>query len=405
MSTKNEASGQGYVLGSQVSPEFKGLFRVFAAAAGTAVADQLTVLDSSNQSNVPLLIVGGTKILIFKNATSDPITVVFRGGNAQGFNEITAVSHIGLAMGYFAQLKSQGRTIDDTEGVSNIEDFKVKLEAVIYSTTENAADYWLNKLTETDNPYLFTKKEQIRQMITYSCKLALNYINNYRDENKPAYDFSYESLIQHFYKDGTGDFSIGDYQIMVATFNLITVDGAVFLKNILDQQGIDWEKAILMINGQSGGINSGLNTGTNASYVLLQAIAGRDLSDQTLFAPYATPSFDSTLNATYESDDKRMEAYKSLGSSYRSQYFNLIARHSVAGNMFGDDIKLLPQTYPSWQSEPVTVDSLVARMKTCMSDSRQLMSNCVASACLDLLKEANWDTSKVDLPGFDANWT
>ncbi len=51
MSTSNETSGQAYKFGPQVSPEFKGLFKVFAAAAGTAVADQLTALDSETNAN------------------------------------------------------------------------------------------------------------------------------------------------------------------------------------------------------------------------------------------------------------------------------------------------------------------------------------------------------------------
>jgi hypothetical protein len=405
MSTSNESSGQAYQFGSQVSPEFKGLFKVFAAAAGTAVADQLTALDNSTNANVPLLIVGGTQMMLFKDATSDPETIVFRGGNAQGFNEITAISHIGVAMGYFAQLKSQGKNIDNAEGVTTIEDFKVKLEAVIYSNEENAADYWVNKLTATDNPYLVTKKAQIRQMIDYACKQALHYINQYRDESQTEYDFSYESLIKYYYKDNTGEFPIGDYQIMVGTFNIITVDSAIYLKNTLATKDIDWKNAILLINGQSGGTSSGLNVGTSSTYALLEAIAGTDLSERTLFAPYAKPSFDTVLHAKYTDETAKLKAFKDLGAAYRSQFYNLIARNSVATKMFGDDIPLLPQTYPSWAKDaPITVETLLARMKTCMTDARQLLSNCTTEGCLQLLNENNWDSSKIRLPGFDLDW-
>ncbi len=50
------------------------------------------------------------------------------------------------------------------------------------------------------------------------------------------------------------------------------------------------------------------------------------------------------------------------------------------------------------------MDTLIERMKTCMSDSNQLMSNCVASYCSDILTAVNWDTSQIMRLGIDDNW-
>ncbi len=397
-----ETSGQAYSLGPQVSQEYKNLFQIFGAAAGTCVADQLTAFDNSKKANAPLLVVGGTKMLVFPDGSSDPISVLFRGGDAQGSNEITAISHIGVAMGYFAQLLLQGHEIKDTLNVANITTFKSAVEAVKKANEVNDSEYWVNKLTAEANPYMFTKKTQILKMISYSCSHTLAYINRYLDGDQ-AYDFSYKSLHKYFYNDANE--TIGFNQIMVATFNLVTVDSTVYLKNLLDELSIDWEEAVIMVNGQNGGINSGLNVGTNSTFVTLNAIAGIDLSDQTLFAPYASPNFDTVMNATYDDDTVKQAAYKNLETSYRGQYFNLIARHSVANKMFDPSIELLPQIYPSWQDTPITMDVLVARMKTCMSDSNQLMSNCVVNYCSDILTAANWDTSKIMLLGLDDNWS
>ncbi|HAS39084.1 MAG TPA: hypothetical protein DCS93_01330 [Microscillaceae bacterium] len=406
----SSTSGQSYYFGPQVSEQYKDVFKVFSAAAGSCVADQLATADSDDSANRPLLVVGGTQMSIFSNSNSEPINVVFRGGNAQGFNELTAISHIGVAMGYFAQLKQQGKPIRDTSGVANMTNFKTKLEALLAQNEKNDNDYWLNKVTANVNPYLVTKTSQIQQMISYACKHAIGYITKYLN-NESGYDMSYPSLHTHFYNDGE-DGSVGFNQIMVATFCLVTVDSALYLRNLMmarDADGnlkipFDWSKAIIMVNGQAGGISSGLNTGTSSTYVTLSAIAGRDLSNQILFAPYAVPSYDAIVHGTYSSETDRTKDYKTLASAYRGQYFNLVARQSVAYQMFDENVPMLPQTYPTWADSANTVSTLIARMKTCMADKRQLMSNCIASACVNMLVEANWDISKINLPGFDDNW-
>lgn len=398
-----ETSGRGYVVPSTVSTAYTDVFHIFGAAAGTCIADRLALADADDQAKTPLVIVTGTELLVYPESGSDATVIAYHDGTDQGFNELTAISHVGPAMGYFAEMKTMGKNIDDEAGKATVNALKKAMTEV---QTENAAygeDYWMNKLKADANPYYFIKVAQMKKMVAHACEHTINYIDKYL-AGEEGYDFSFESLHKYYYNDLDG--TVGYNQIMVATFALVIVDGTVFLRNQMNAlTDIDFGNAIWMFNGQAGGIGSGMNDGTSSTYAQIRAILGKDFGANSMFTPYAKPSADDTTSATYETDADRATAYKTLGTAYRAQYFNLVARNTVALKMFDGSVPQLPQAYPTWDDAPATLETLIARMKTCMVDDRQLMSNCVADACGNLLVEGGWDIEKLVLPCFDANWS
>ncbi|MEL6538406.1 MAG: DUF5624 domain-containing protein [Bacteroidota bacterium] len=415
-SSQNETSGRGYVVPATVSSAYINVFHIFGAAAGKCIADQLTAADSSENAESPLLIVGGSEIVLFPTSTSDPIEIPFHGTGDEGFNELTAISHVGPAMGYFAEMKEKGLLVEEDDSdnpLATPKALKAALLQVQQENEDNGTDYWMNKLDATINPYYSIKTEKMRKMVAHACQLVIDYVDGYYDEAQPEYDFSFTSLHKYLFNDKDG--KTGYNQVMVATFSLVIADGTLYLKQALDAQAIDWSKAIIMITGMAGGIGSGLNFGTNSTYVQLKAIAGADIVDQTMFVPYAQPGFDATVPAANYTEDSvagtgltpteaRFAAIKAMNTTYRGLYYNLVARRTVAQQMFDPSVPVLGQTYPSFQDAPATLDTLLSRMKTCMIDDRQLMSNCVADAIGNLLIEAEWDAEAVVLPCFDRIW-
>lgn len=397
-----ETSGRGYVVPSTVSKAYTDVFHIFGAAAGTCIADRLALADSEDQTKTPLVIVTGAELLIYPESGSDATVIAYHDGTDQGFNELTAISHVGPAMGYFAEMKSMGKNINDEPNKATVVALRTAMKEVQDENTAFASDYWMNKLESSANPYYSIKAPQMKKMVDHACQHTIDYIDQYLAGTE-GYDFSYDSLHKYYFNDREG--VVGYNQIMVATFSLVIVDGTTFLKNQMDSlKDVDFNQAVWMFNGQAGGIGSGMNDGTSSTYAQIRAILGKDFGENSMFTPYASPSADAVTGATYADDAARATAYKNLGVSYRSQYFNLIARNTVALKMFDDSVPMLAQAYPTWSDGPATLETLIARMKTCMVDDRQLMSNCVADACGNLLIEAGWDLEKLVLPCFDANW-
>lgn len=398
-----ETSGQNYnVAASGCDVNFQNLFKVFAAAAGTCVADQLANDLVSAYTDAPFIVISGREFLVFEN---DSVTEIpFRAG-VTGFNELTSISHIGPALGYFAELKERG--VDVSASMSNfgsvvqaVKDLNDAAPIPDYSSGQSANpndSYWLNKLTVTGNPLYAEKAASIQKLISQSCDQTLAFMDNY--------DLSYSNLYSYFFNDvcpkATDGISFNN--AMIATFCLVNSDTALSLSRNELLISVDWANCNVMITGQSGGISSGLNTGTNSTYASLHNIVqnlGVDITGKVLFAPYVEPAIDSIVNATYSSDDARKTALLGMANTYKTRYFNMIARSDVAAKMFDPDkYDVLPQVYPTWEDDDVSVDTLMKRLKTVMLDPRQLLSNGTSSACGQLLNDAGWDASKVSIPG------
>src|ERR1700692_5067745 len=83
--------------------EFQKLYKTF-----TADPDSIGVHLNSHMgelsSNDPLLVVTGQDMVIFPGNGGEPLTQSFRN-STRGFIELTAVSHLGVALPYLVRLK------------------------------------------------------------------------------------------------------------------------------------------------------------------------------------------------------------------------------------------------------------------------------------------------------------
>lgn len=400
---QGETSGQNYnVTTSGCDVNYQNLFMVFAGAAQTCVADQLANDLVSAYNEDTFIVVSGTEFIVHANDTITEIP--FRAGTV-GFNELTAISHIGPALGYYAELKERDKDI--TADIAQLRATVVGVQGINdaaptpnYSSGASAHPddtYWLNTLVPANNPILAEKAAQIQAHITKACNQVLAFIDNY--------EITYANLYEYFFNNKCPKASngIAFNDVMIATFCLVNADTGLGLRNNPLITAIDWANCHIVFTGQSGGISSGLNYGTSSTYASMRAIAldkGVDVKDKVLFAPYLTPGIDSYIHATYDTPAARTAALEELISTYKTRYFNIIARTDVAAKMFDPNtVQQVPQTYPSWETDEISVSILMDRLKTVMLDPRQLLSNSTSSACSQLLVAAGWDASKVEIPG------
>jgi len=400
---QGETSGQDYnVTTSGCDVNYQNLFMVFAGAAQTCVADQLANDLVSAYNDDTFIVVSGTEFIVHANDTITEIP--FRAGTV-GFNELTALSHIGPALGYYAELKERDKDI--TAGIAQLRAAVVGVQSINdaaptpdYSSGSSAHPddtYWLNTLVPANNPILADKAAKIQAHITKACNQTLAFIDNY--------EITYANLYEHFFNNACPKASngIAYNDVMIATFCLVNSDTGLGLRNNPLIVSIDWANSHIVFTGQSGGISSGLNYGTSSTYASMHAIAldkGVDIKEKVLFAPYLTPGIDSCIHATYDTPADRTAALEALIATYKTRYFNIIARTDVAAKMFDPStIQQVPQTYPSWETDEISVSILMDRLKTVMLDPRQLLSNSTSSACSQMLVAAGWDASKVEIPG------
>jgi len=184
---------------------------------------------------------------------------------------------------------------------------------------------------------------------------------------------------------------------MFATFALAYVDIAYRIGGWLREKAIDWDRAMVLVSGQSGRPTAGVTWSTNNICNLIWKSSDRRIAPERIFvAPHAPGlSVDNLSNA---------EALRDLEKAYREIWCQTQASVDVARKMF--------QAYEAFIFRPIEAEMLpaikslgdhaacVARLRRIMEDPQQLLSNCVADYIIDELHRCNHQPEDVQIPGF-----
>jgi hypothetical protein len=185
--------------------------------------------------------------------------------------------------------------------------------------------------------------------------------------------------------------------VMFATFALAYVDIAYRIGGWLREKAIDWDRAMVLVSGQSGRPTAGVTWSTNNICNLIWKSSDRRIAPERIFvAPHAPGlSVDNLSNA---------EALRDLEKAYREIWCQTQASVDVARKMF--------QAYEAFIFRPIEAEMLpaikslgdhaacVARLRRIMEDPQQLLSNCVADYIIDELHRCNHQPEDVQIPGF-----
>jgi hypothetical protein len=339
----------------------------------------------------PLVLVFGSAIDIYDAASGARRGhTQFRADRSSGFYELTAISHIGPALAYLAEIKANGDMRWKTRFAS-LQTHVAQVRALNRQTT----NHWLDRL---DPPAWRTHKAEIRNMIDYACARTLDYISTQGDGD----NFTANSVNDDFFNGATDRFPIPFRNIMIATFMLEVLRGASEAQATLGPLALDWSRAMVLISSRAGtNISSGLTEGTNWLVLFLKAASGFTLPEERIkIVPYA-------------------EVRASLGEEHLTaadlDYYvqrvwgPLFYRHVVSDQVFSRIPTLYLPGRPSLPgdhnlTEAGAIDQFMIRLKHSLRDSREMLSNTVAFWMIQELANNRWDPAAVMIPGLTAGF-
>lgn len=337
----------------------------------------------------PLVLVIGSDLYVYDSRSGARLGHErFRTDRASGFYEMTAISHIGPAIAYLAQVKADG---DGRwrERLANLQAHVAEVRALNLSARDN----WLDRL---DQPAWRTRKAEIRAMVDYACARTLDYLGGLGDGSRLT-----AANVNDVFFDGTSAaFPIPFRNVMIATFMLDALRGAVSVQAMLAGLAIDWPGAMVLVASRAGSnVSSGLTEGTNWLVAFLRAASGFTLPDERIkIVPYA-------------------EVRASLGQPQLApadlQYYvqrvwgPLFYRRLVSDRVFARIPTIYLPDRPPLPGDPGTtpadaIDQFMIRLKHSLRDTREMLSNTVAFWMVQELADKKWDPSDVDIPGLTA---
>ncbi|MCB1771214.1 MAG: DUF5624 domain-containing protein, partial [Candidatus Competibacteraceae bacterium] len=334
----------------------------------------------------PLVLVFGSTIDIY-DATSGARQghEQFRADRSSGFYELTAISHIGPALAYLAEIRANG----DTRWKTRLASLQTHVGQV-RALNRQTADHWLDQL---DPPAWRAHKAEIRNMIDYACAQTLDYISRQDDGN----GFTTDSVNDDFFNGVTDRFPIPFRNVMIATFMLEALRGASEVQATLSQLAINWSRAMVLVSSRAGtNVSSGLTEGTNWLVLFLKAASGFTLPDERIkIVPYAE------VRASLG-----QERLTSADLDYYVQrvWGPLFYRRVVSDQVFSRIPTLYLPGRPSLPgdygvTDAGAIDQFMIRLKHSLRDSREMLSNTVAFWMVQELANKNWDPATIAIPG------
>ena len=384
------------VTGSYTAPaEFMNLFFDFTGSeepdypAGQPTLGQMvtqSAKESAGGAPGPLVLVVGSDIYVYDTAGGARLGAErFRADRASGFYELTAISHIGPALAYLAQIKANG----DARWQARLASLRTHT-AQVRALNRRATDNWLDRLNQ---PAWSAHKAQIRAMVDYACARTLSYIDSLGNGDR----FTTAGVNDDFFNGTSAEYSIPFVNVMIGTFMLEALRGAADVQGSLARLKLDWPHAMVLVSSRAGSnVSSGLTEGTNWLVLFLKAVSGFSLPDDRIkIVPYAEvrPSLG---QAQLAPADLTYYVQRVWGPLY---YRKVISDQVFAGipTIYLPDRPPLPGDY--FVTPAGAIDQFMIRMKHSLRDAREMLSNTVAFWMVRELANKNWDAGAVDIPG------
>jgi Domain of unknown function (DUF5624) len=373
---------------------FAGLFRAFTSdprSIGARLTQQMDQLHASD----PLIVSSGSDIVLFPGNGRAPSIASFRK-STRGFIELTAVSHLPLALAYLARMRELNPHDDAwRDDATNL------IAHADAARAANSVELWRDEIAVGS---LAGHERKIANLVDYTCGASIEMLRRSLDD--PTL-LTFDRLLDEFFEPVPavppapgavgirGTVPMND--VMFATFGLAFLDIVYRIGNWLRAQPIDWQRTMVLVSGQSGRPTAGVTSATNNMCYLLWRASESVLPPEHIFvAPHAP-----TFSVAPMPDDADIGG---LEQTYRGIWLNTRASVDVARKLFPDQ--------PAWRFEPPRAEDMPpitsvddraaakARLRRIMEDPTQLLSNCVADYIVDSLHANGNDPHKVEIPGF-----
>jgi hypothetical protein len=358
---------------------------------GQMLTQAIIAKESASGAPGPLLLVVGSDIYVYESAGGTRLGHErFRADRASGFYELTAISHIGPALAYLAQIKANG----DARWKARLVSLQTHVGQV-RALNQRASDNWLDLLNQ---PAWSARKAQIRNMVDYACARTLSYIGSLGNGDS----FTAASVNDDFFNGTSAEYPIPFVNVMIGTFMLEALRGAADVHDSLARLRLDWPRAMVLVSSRAGSnVSSGLTEGTNWLVLFLKAVSGFTLPDDRIkIVPYAEvrPSLGQAQLAPAD-----------LGYYVQRVWGPLFYRKVVSDQVFAGiptiylpDRPPLPGDY--FVTQAGAIDQFMIRMKHSLRDAREMLSNTVAFWMVQELASKKWDAGAVEIPGLTAGF-
>lgn len=366
-------------------PAFSALFSAFTGGQADSIGMRLTEHMLGQGRDDPLVVSTASDIVCFPGGSGAPQVESFRK-STRGFIELTAVSHLPLALCYLARLR---------ELQSPDEAWRGPLQALVEQARRtrraNTIAMWRDEVAVR----AFAGAEaNVVGLIDYALQSCIDYMQRALAD-RGLLDF--ERLRRQLLDAPPQLLPVNMNDIMFATFGLAYVDIAWRIGNWLRACPIDWSRAMVLVSGQSGRPTAGVTWSSNNICNLIWKASGERLpSDRLFVAPHA-PAF----SAEQRPDEAGLRA---LEHRYRQIWCNTRASVEVARRMFDGHEAY---GFQPGERQPMPAlrgihehDTRVARLRRIMEDPQQLLSNCVADYIVDELERCDHRPERVRIPGF-----
>lgn len=260
----------------QPNPHFMRLFELFTSAPDS-IGQNLQQRLGEAHSDAPLLLATGTDLVLFPGGGRPPTSVDIRKGT-KGFFEITAVSHLGLAIPYLARLRELGDLSSKTAARELIAQCRVVQDF-------NSVSYWRDEVAVTA---WRGHEEKITDLVEYTCATTADYLERAIGDPK-LLDFGYlrANLLEG---DGADAVPVPFNDMMAATFALSALDSLHRSLKWLHEQSIDWARLMVIVAGGAGRPSAGLTWQTNNVCPLLHEASNHQLDPARLIIAPTAPA-------------------------------------------------------------------------------------------------------------------
>ncbi|WP_426516387.1 DUF5624 domain-containing protein [Diaminobutyricibacter sp. McL0618] len=379
-------------------PQFRRLFAAYSDSktpGRDSIADHLSVLSLREHTADPLIVATSTHIAFYPG---DGLTPQVQGFRLQipGFTELTAISHLGPALGTLVALKQRGEEALWRDDAGRL------LERTREVRASSTAALWGREL---DIPAFAGREEAIATMVDYACALAISYLE--RTLHEPGY-LSPESLRRDYLEVNTAEFPVSGNKLMVATFALYALDHAFRLRQWTGRVGLDWDRVLFVITGRQGRPTAGLTKSTTSLVRVLRHLSENRLAlDRTFIMPTA-PGFDPP-----HGDD--LSGVVAAEAPLRWLLARVMSSVELAPLMFdgyprfaeppllGAELRegaMEVSEFPPIRGRDDWV-TMITRLRLTLEDPRQLLATGVTDFIAEQLMRVHGNPSAVVVPGLD----
>lgn len=345
----------------------------------------------------PLILVIESGIYVYDHKTRKLIaSTSLRSDDAKsGFYELTAISHVGPAIAYLANLKELG----DPYWRKGLEKLLGDIEAVAQvNAAASEHEHWIDQSTSAA---LKLHKAAVVNMVDYACSSASNYIRSVLATDGKT--FTAAAVSRDFFNAKSKTYPIPFKNVMVGTFAMVALSDACTAYSALSNKGIDWSLAKVLIQFHAGtNYGGGITKESNHLYQLLRLMSQGQLpADRIFFTPYAQ------IRPALGQSELPVEDYDYYT---RAVWYHQYARPRVAvsGSFSAVPDIVVPGRPPlpgdGGYSKASAIDDFMMRMKYSLGNNTELLSNTIGFWISHELSSKGWDASAVAIPGVTAGF-